>query len=147
MSVSRHFLLQARQCPCSVRKRFSRDHCCRGRSKPGCRIFRSEPIVPHYPSPNNVQAVYHCLQVSTDTYLTYLTGCSGCRCLRSAACKDLMLPRTKTITYGSRRFAVSGPRVWNDLPCNDCAFIIHQTWTVPEQTKDNTISLGLRDVT
>jgi len=24
------------QCPCSVRKRFSRDHCCRGRSKPGC---------------------------------------------------------------------------------------------------------------
>ena len=27
MSVSRHFLLQAPQCPCSVRKRFSRDHC------------------------------------------------------------------------------------------------------------------------
>jgi len=38
VSVSRHFLLQAPQCPCSVRKRFSRDHCCRGRSKPGCRI-------------------------------------------------------------------------------------------------------------
>jgi len=34
MSVSRHFLLQAPQCPCSVRKRFSRDHCCRGRSNP-----------------------------------------------------------------------------------------------------------------
>ena len=34
VSVSRHFLLQAPQCPCSVRKRFSRDHCCRGRSKP-----------------------------------------------------------------------------------------------------------------
>ena len=27
VSVSRHFLLQAPQCPCSVRKRFSRDHC------------------------------------------------------------------------------------------------------------------------
>ena len=27
MSVSRHFLLQAPQCPCYVRKRFSRDHC------------------------------------------------------------------------------------------------------------------------
>jgi len=40
MSVSRHFLLQAPQCPCSVRKRFS-DHCCQGRSKPGCRIVRS----------------------------------------------------------------------------------------------------------
>ena len=32
VSVSRHFLLQAPQCPCSVRKWFSRDHCCRGRS-------------------------------------------------------------------------------------------------------------------
>ena len=38
LSVSRHFLLQALQCSCSVRKRFSRDHCCRGRSKPGCQI-------------------------------------------------------------------------------------------------------------
>jgi len=25
--------------------------------------------------------------------------------------------------------------------------IIYHTWTVPEQTKDNTVSLGLRDVT
>jgi len=41
VSVSRHFLLQALQCPCSVRTRFSRDHCCRGRSKPGCRIVWS----------------------------------------------------------------------------------------------------------
>ena len=41
VSVSRHFLLQAPQCLCSVRKRFSRDHCCRGRSKPGCRIVGS----------------------------------------------------------------------------------------------------------
>jgi len=40
-SVSRHFLLQAPQCPCSVQKRFSRDHRCRGRSKPGCRIVGS----------------------------------------------------------------------------------------------------------
>jgi len=38
VSVSRHFFLQAPQCPCSVRKWFSRDHCCRGRSKPGCQI-------------------------------------------------------------------------------------------------------------
>ena len=34
---SRHFL-QAWQCPCYVRKRFSRDNCCRGRPEPGCRI-------------------------------------------------------------------------------------------------------------
>jgi len=37
VSVCRHFLLQALQWPCSVQKQFSRDHCCRGRSKPSCR--------------------------------------------------------------------------------------------------------------
>jgi len=41
VSVSRHFLLQALQWPCSVRKRFSRDHCCRGRSKPSYRVVGS----------------------------------------------------------------------------------------------------------
>ena len=41
VSVSRHFLLQAPQCPCSVQKRFSGDLCCWGRSKPGCRIVGS----------------------------------------------------------------------------------------------------------
>ena len=41
MSVSRHFLLQAPQCPRSMQKRFSRDHCCWGRLKPGCRIVGS----------------------------------------------------------------------------------------------------------
>jgi len=41
VSVSRHFLLQAPQCPCSMQKQFSRDHCCRGRSKPGYQIVGS----------------------------------------------------------------------------------------------------------
>jgi len=41
VSVSRHFLLLVRQCTCFARKRFSRDHCCRGRSKPGCQIVGS----------------------------------------------------------------------------------------------------------
>ena len=41
VSVSRHFLLQAPQCPCSVQKRFTRHHCCQGRSKSGCRIVGS----------------------------------------------------------------------------------------------------------
>ena len=40
VSVSRHFLLHAPQCP-SVRKRFSRDHCCQGRSKSDWRIVGS----------------------------------------------------------------------------------------------------------
>jgi len=48
-----------------------------------------------------------CLPVAAST---------GRRCLRSAARGDLMVPRTRTITYGSRSFAVRGPRVWNDLP-------------------------------
>jgi len=41
VSVSRHFLLQAPQCPCSVCKWFSRGQHCRGRSKPSCRIVGS----------------------------------------------------------------------------------------------------------
>ena len=41
VSVSRHFLLQVPQCPCFVPKRFSRDHCWRGRSKPGCWVVGS----------------------------------------------------------------------------------------------------------
>jgi len=43
VSVSRHFLLQAPQCPWSVRKRFSRDHCWRGRSKPGLTNTKENP--------------------------------------------------------------------------------------------------------
>jgi len=34
VSISHHFLLQALQCPCSVRKRFSRDHCSEGGRNP-----------------------------------------------------------------------------------------------------------------
>jgi len=41
VSVSRHFLLQAPHCHCWMWKRFSRDHCCRGRSKPSCQIVGS----------------------------------------------------------------------------------------------------------
>ena len=76
-------------------------------------------------STNNVQAVYHCLQVSVYTgaapsYLTEMcvpvAASTGHRCLHLAARGDLMVPRTRMITYGSRSFAVSGPRVWNDLP-------------------------------
>jgi len=38
------------------------------------------------------------------------------RChLRSAASGQLSVPR-KTTNYGDRRFAVSGPTVWNSLP-------------------------------
>ena len=59
---------------------------------------------------------------------------TGRRCIRLSA-RDLMVPRTRTITYGSRSFAVSGPRVWDDLPPTLRS-------SVPKETKDNTIALG-----
>ena len=37
--------------------------------------------------------------------------------LRSAEDRlRLAVPRTRTVRYGDRRFSVTGPRVWNDLP-------------------------------
>jgi len=49
VSVSRHFLLQALQCPCSVRKRFNRDHCCRGRSKPSVAALWGHTLGENWP--------------------------------------------------------------------------------------------------
>jgi len=40
-STCHHLFRQALQWSCAVRKRFRRDHCHRGRSKPGCRIVES----------------------------------------------------------------------------------------------------------
>ena len=34
----------------------------------------------------------------------------------SATHGDLLLPRTRTVTYGPQSFAVLGPTVWNTLP-------------------------------
>ena len=38
------------------------------------------------------------------------------RCLRSVNVNALIVPKTKTITYGDRAFSVAGPRAWNVLP-------------------------------
>ena len=65
--------------------------------------------------------VYKCLHGAAPSYLTEMcvpvAASTGHR-LHSAACGDLMMPRTRTrkITYGSCSFAVFRPRVWNDLP-------------------------------
>ena len=48
-----------------------------------------------------------CVQLSADT---------RSRRLRSAARNDLLIPRTRTASYGPRSFAVSGPTCWNCLP-------------------------------
>ena len=42
------------------------------------------------------------------------------RYLRSATHGDLLVPRTRTVTYGPRSFAVLGPTVWNTLPSTLC---------------------------
>jgi len=38
------------------------------------------------------------------------------RYLRSAIHGDLLVPRTRTVTYGPRSVAVYGPNIWNTLP-------------------------------
>jgi len=72
VSVSRHFLLQASHCPCSARKRFSRDHCCRGRSKPSCRIVGSQTRW-EMTTWADFQLCLHRLLMSTGWHSSYLT--------------------------------------------------------------------------
>ena len=55
------------------------------------------------------------------------------------------MPRTRTVTYGPRSFAVSSPTVWNTLPSTH-ACIDHYARTVSEWSKDNTVSFGLWDM-
>ena len=64
--------------------------------------------------------VYKCIHGAAPSYLTNLcvpvaTNTSR-RYLRSATHGDLLVPRTRTVTYGPRSFAVSGPTIWNTLP-------------------------------
>jgi len=89
-----------------------------------------------YSSANIVQAEHHCLQEciheAAPSYLTNLcvpvaTNTSR-RYLRSATHGDLQVPRTRTVTYGPRSFAVSGPTIWNTLPST-----LHVSPTTREQ--------------
>ena len=36
--------------------------------------------------------------------------------LRSASCRQLIVPRVRRSTFGARAFAIAGPTVWNSLP-------------------------------
>jgi len=57
---------------------------------------------------------------------------------------DLLVPRTRTVTYGPRSFAVSGPTVWNTLPST-----LRVSTTTLGQFQSgvkNTASFGLRDM-
>ena len=74
MSVSRHFLLQVPQCPCSVRKRFSRNHCCRGRSKPGCWIVVAHKLMTLYMAEILPAKFYQILTMLRRQQVLYWTG-------------------------------------------------------------------------
>jgi len=51
-----------------------------------------------------------CTPLSTDITRRHLYA------VRSAARGDLIVPLTKTVRYGPRSFAVSGPSSWDNLP-------------------------------
>jgi hypothetical protein len=67
--------------------------------------------------------VHRCLHGNAPSYLAEycVPLCDTGTCLsrnRSSAKGDLLVPRTKTKTYGSRSFSVVGPSYWNALPPN-----------------------------
>ena len=66
--------------------------------------------------------VYRCLRGTAPPYLSEMlsaaadiAGRRSLRSLRSAAHGDLVVPRSRTVRFGSRMFAVSGPTFWNSL--------------------------------
>ena len=64
--------------------------------------------------------VRRCLDHEAPAYLSDMlisvSDVDALRRHRSADRADLVVPRTKTVRYGDRSFAVSGPRLWNALP-------------------------------
>ena len=64
--------------------------------------------------------MYRCLHGQAPRYLadhftTSSDVASGLR-LRSANRHQLIVPRCRLNTYGSRAFSIAGPTVWNSLP-------------------------------
>ena len=67
--------------------------------------------------------VYRCLNGEAPAYLAKycipLVNCQNRSARnRSAACGNLVIPRSRTKTYGPRSFRVAGPTNWNALPTN-----------------------------
>ena len=64
--------------------------------------------------------VFKCLHRMAPSYLadtcTPVSSTTGRQHLRSAACHDLTIPRSRLVRYGSCCFAASGPSIWNSLP-------------------------------
>ena len=64
--------------------------------------------------------IYRCLHQTAHVYLQDLcvpvSTTASRRYLRSAARGDLQVLSTKTVTFGTRSFASSAPKLWNSLP-------------------------------
>ena len=64
--------------------------------------------------------VYKCQHGLCPSYLEedciLLSATRGRQHLRSAGRLELLVPRTRTVTFGPRAFTVAGPGVWNSLP-------------------------------
>ena len=64
--------------------------------------------------------VYRCLHNMAPRYLSEMCtpiATSTCRQgLRSVTTSNLVIPRVRRVTYGSRTFSVAGPVCWNGLP-------------------------------
>jgi len=58
----------------------------------------------------------HCVQERGTSQDKYLSTSTSHRYLCSATHGDLQVPRTRTVTYGPRSFAISGLTIWNTLP-------------------------------
>ena len=64
--------------------------------------------------------VYKCQHGLCPSYLAedciLLSATRGRQHLRSAGRLELLVPRTRTVTFGPRAFTVAGPGAWNSLP-------------------------------
>ena len=95
------------------------------------------------PSANNVQVVYHCLYKRLH-----------CRHETASSCVFRLQPALAVVVFVQQHVEIwwitqfcSLRTTCLEWSATDFACFIHHTWTVPEQTKGNTISHGLRDVT
>ena len=78
--------------------------------------------------------VPNCLAGAAPGYLSevcqHTSSASGRQHLRSALRNDLLVPRVRTVNYGTRGFSVSGPRLWNSL-----LMWVRELYDKPEHSK------------
>jgi len=64
--------------------------------------------------------IFKCLHQMAPVYLTEMndpvSASTSQSHLRSAVRGDLVIPHSRTTTYGQRSFSASGPSLWNSLP-------------------------------